>query len=115
MKAIFLALVMTVLPSVVRADRDRGSLEQFNLPDLHLVSVSKPRCDGTRFAYVRDPKGFLHHAEVGEYIGTSEGRISQITLDAIILVELKQTSNGKWVERKAKMSLMQQRGPTDIH
>lgn len=114
MKAILLALILSVLPCLCMAERDRNSLEQFELSQLQLISVSKPRCDGTRFAYVRDPAGYLHHLEVGEYAGKSEGRVRKIAKDRITIMELVQTTNGEWVERPEYLQLMGKRGPADL-
>ena len=114
MKNVLFALLLIAVPALCAAEREHGSLEQFSLTDLRVVSVSKPRCDGTRFAYVRDPKGYLHHLEAGEYVGKSEGRVSKIKRDAVLVVELVQSSAGAWTERNAEMKLTQHRDPTDV-
>lgn len=71
------------------ASRQKSSLERFETTKLQVYTIPAARSDGSRFAYILDPDGYVHHVEVGEYVGNSEGRVSRITESEVVLVELK--------------------------
>lgn len=70
------------------ASRQPHALEQFEISTLSVYSISPTRADGSRFAYVKDPGGYLHHVEVGEYLGVASGRIEEISASDVVVIEL---------------------------
>ena len=87
-------ILLTMGSAAVFASRQKSSLERFATSMLRVFTVSAARADGSRFAYVLDPDGFIHHLEVGEYLGNAEGRVLRITESEVVFVELRKDGSG---------------------
>ncbi|HJU40537.1 MAG TPA: pilus assembly protein PilP [Tahibacter sp.] len=96
--------VLVAAAQPASATRQQHALERYKSETLSVFSISPSRCDGTRFAMVSDPDNYLHHVEEGEYLGDAFGRVSKITAEAVIFVELRQ-KDGKWVEVEKSLRL----------
>ena len=86
------------------ASRQRHSLEQFDVSKLVVFAISPVRGDGTRFAYVMDSNRYIHHVEIGEYLGTAEGRVQEITDSELVIIELRK-AGGTFKEVKVVLPL----------
>jgi len=96
--AVLLAVGVVVLgASSATAERQKHSLERFGIEDLNVYSISCVRESGCCYAYILDPDGFLHHLEVGEYIGEWNGRVEEITNKVVKVIELRPSKDG-WQE-----------------
>jgi Tfp pilus assembly protein PilP len=86
--AVTVGALFCVMSTSSLASRNPHALEQFDRSELRLHAISAARSDGSRFAYFMDPHGYVHHVEVSEYLGKREGRISEISENAVILFEI---------------------------
>jgi len=91
--------------SNVRPDskRNREFLEQFSLDTLKMVGTLK--LSGRVYGLVRTKDGLVHRVAVGNYIGQSEGKITDITPSKINLVEIVPDGLGGYMERPAGLAL----------
>ena len=80
------------------AERERFALEKFEISQLTVWHIIKSKGSGY-FAYVRDPDNFIHHVEVGEYLGSHNGRVNSISKCKVVVSELVADKSGGWVER----------------
>jgi type IV pilus assembly protein PilP len=103
MKAIFLLPVLALLPVVCEATRIQGALEKFELKQLSVESISELTCEGQRRAYIYGPDYTVYLVQPGDYIGSSDGRITEITADSILLTELVSDGKGGWLERPTSL------------
>lgn len=70
------------------ASRQPHYLEKFDSSQLRVFSISPVRADGSRFAYIIDPSGYLHHVEVGEYLGRHQGLVKEVNRLEVVVSEL---------------------------
>ncbi len=85
--------------------RRREELEQYALDSLRMVGTLER--NDTRWALVTTPDGVLHPVRVGNYLGTNNGQITQISPEGIALTEIVGEGPGTWREREARLSLKQ--------
>jgi len=89
----------------VRPDqkRNREFLEQFSLDTLKMVGTL--RLGGNMYGLVQTKDGLVHRVAVGEHMGQSEGKITEITPSKITLIEIVPDSLGGYMERPAGLAL----------
>jgi type IV pilus assembly protein PilP len=85
--------------------RRRGPLEVYPLDALKMVgTLMRGR---QVWAVIQAPDGTVHRTQVGEYLGQNSGQIVRISEERIDLVELIQGPLGDWVEREARLTLLE--------
>jgi type IV pilus assembly protein PilP len=91
--------------SGVRPDqkRNREFLEQFSLDTLKMVGTLK--LGSSNYGLVQTRDNLVHRVVVGNYIGQSDGRITEITPSKITLVEIVPDGLGGYIERPAALGL----------
>jgi len=89
----------------VRPDqkRNREFLEQFSLDTLKMVGTL--RLGGNMYGLVQTKDGLVHRVAVGEHMGQSEGKITEISPSKISLIEIVPDSLGGYMERPAGLAL----------
>jgi hypothetical protein len=75
-----------------------GRLQLYDLSELRLIATRARGAARERRAEFRVPDGRTYHARIGDYVGTDHGLIKAIQADAVLLLELKTDTSGKWVE-----------------
>ena len=90
--------------SNVRPDliRQKERLEQFDLTALSMVGTLER--DGNLWALISDPDGGIERVREGNYLGKNHGRISNLSLDKIELIEIV-ASGEAWLERPNLLQL----------
>jgi type IV pilus assembly protein PilP len=83
--------------------RNREYLEQFSLDTLKMVGTLN--LGGKYYGLVQTKDGRVHRVTVGEYVGTNEGRIMDITPSRIALSEIIPDGQGGYIERPAALGL----------
>ena len=83
--------------------RKKMYLEQFDLGVLKYVGNMNIK--NYSWALVLDPKGELHHLQVGDYLGQKDGKITQILDQKIVIRELYITKQGAWDELSVDVNL----------
>jgi type IV pilus assembly protein PilP len=89
----------------VRPDskRNREFLEQFPLDTLRMVGTLK--LGGRVYGLVRTKDGLVHRVSDGNYLGQSDGKITDITTSKISLIEIVPDGLGGYMERPAGLAL----------
>jgi type IV pilus assembly protein PilP len=89
----------------VRPDqkRNREFLEQFSLDTLKMVGTLK--LGGQTYALVQTKDNLVHRVVVGNYLGQSDGKITEITPSKISLIEIVPDGLGGYIERPAALGL----------
>ena len=89
------------------ATHNREELEAFPLDSLRMVGVLEN--EESLWGIIRDSGGVVHRVQVGNYIGTNYGKITNIQEDGIDLRELtRDVSSGLWEEREARVALSEE-------
>ncbi len=84
-------------------NRVKQFLEQFNIGAIAMVGTLS---QGSRlYGLVRDPNGGVHRVQIGDYMGTDNGKISAINENRIELLEIVSDGTGGWVERERTVNL----------
>ncbi|MFO1427068.1 MAG: pilus assembly protein PilP [Steroidobacteraceae bacterium] len=91
--------------NAVRPDsrRNREFLEQYSLDQLRMVGTLK--LGGKIFGLVKTKEGLVHRVLPGNYLGQSEGKITDIAASKISLVEIVPDGLGGYMERPAALAL----------
>ncbi|NKI35302.1 pilus assembly protein PilP [Wenzhouxiangella sp. XN79A] len=84
-------------------DRRREYLERFPLDSLDMVGTIE--IDDQVFGLISDSEGTIHRVREGNYLGQNHGRILQVTLSGIQVVELVPDGADGWMERDASIAL----------
>lgn len=84
-------------------DRPREPLESFPLDSLRMVGSLEQ--DGVRHALVRTPDRTIHTVRPGDYMGQNFGRIIEITMREIRLMEVVPDAFGGYVEQENSVAL----------
>lgn len=85
-------------------NRRREVLESYPLDTIKMVGTLQNK--GHTFA-VLQIDGNVHHAKIGNYIGTNFGMVAQIKETEVQIREIVQDASGEWVERDAKLELLE--------
>ena len=83
--------------------RPRQPLEIFPLDTLSMVGILEQ--NDQQWGLIKDPKNTVHRVQVGHYMGTSEGRITEINESAVYLVEIIPDGIGGYIERDASIAI----------
>jgi type IV pilus assembly protein PilP len=86
--------------------RPKQPLEVFPLDTLRMVGILEQRQQ--RWGLIKDPQNIVHRVQVGNYMGQSEGRITEIDDSAIFLVEIVPDGIGGYIERDASIAIGEQ-------
>ncbi|AFL74767.1 pilus assembly protein PilP [Thiocystis violascens] len=86
-------------------NRRKEELEGFPLDSLRMVGTLDQ--DAERWGLVRTKDGIVHRVKVGNYLGMNNGQITNISEDAIQLIEIVSDAPGQWRERPATVALTQ--------
>lgn len=82
--------------------RPQQPLEAFPIEDLRVMGVIM--AGNVPFALIQTPApNKPKHVRVGEYMGRSFGKITEITTDAVTVVETIKDANGAWVSQERKL------------
>jgi type IV pilus assembly protein PilP len=84
-------------------DRNREELESYPLDGLRMMGTLEK--DEQFWGILRDPDAIIHRVQVGNYIGQNHGKITNITEDRIVLLEIIPDGRGGWEERSAEIAL----------
>ncbi len=89
----------------VRPDskRNREFLEQYSLDTLRMVGTLN--LGGKNFGLIETKDGLVYRVLPGNYIGQSEGRITEITPSKIKVREIVPDGLGGYIERPAALAL----------
>lgn len=93
------------IPGVVDIDfdRPREPLEAYPLDSLRMVGSLEQQ--GQRFALVRTPDRTIQAVRLGNHMGHNFGRITDITMREIRLLEVVPDAYGGYVERENSVAL----------
>lgn len=83
--------------------RPRQPLEVFPLDTLSMVGILEQ--NEQLWGLIKDPQNIVHRVQVGNYMGQSEGRITQIDESAVFLVEIVPDGIGGYIERDASIAI----------
>jgi type IV pilus assembly protein PilP len=84
-------------------DRVKQYLEQFNMSQLAMVGTLAQ--GASMFGLIRDVKGGVHRVQIGDYMGTDNGKIVSISEGRIEMREIVSDGTGGWIERERTVSL----------
>jgi len=87
------ALVAGLSSTSVSATRYLEALERFDLSELRIWLVELTGDCGPSVSFL-DPQNYAYHAKLGSQVGKFDGRISKITRDEILIVELRPDGAG---------------------
>jgi type IV pilus assembly protein PilP len=89
----------------VRPDskRNREFLEQYSLDTLKMVGTLK--LGGQNFGLVQTKEGLVHRVLPGNYLGTNDGKIIDISPSKIQVIEIVPDGLGGYMERAAALAL----------
>ncbi len=89
----------------VRPDskRNREFLEQFPLDTLKMVGTLK--LAGQNYGLVQTKDGLVHRVVPGNYLGTSDGKVIDISPSKIQVIEIVPDGLGGYMERAAALAL----------
>lgn len=89
-------------PNAPDFQRPKEILEGFGLDRVEYVGFTSSK--GKNHAHVR-VEDHVYTVEVGNYMGTDFGVITEITPDKIVLDETIQNAEGEWIHRPAEVPL----------
>ena len=85
------------------SSRPKQPLEVFPLDTLRMVGLLEQ--NQQLWGLIKDPQNIVHRVQVGNYMGQSEGRITEINDSAIYLVEVVPDGIGGYIERDASIAI----------
>ena len=77
--------------------RVKEQLEGFNIEALSMVGTLER--GGSLWALIDDGEGGVHQVLPGNYLGKNHGRIIEIELDSISVLEIMSNGQDSWIER----------------
>jgi type IV pilus assembly protein PilP len=83
--------------------RNREFLEGFSLDTLKMVGTFK--VSNNFYGLVQSKDGLVHKVQPGNYLGTNDGKITEITGSKISLIEIIPDGLGGYIERPASLAL----------
>lgn len=83
--------------------RPKQPLEDFPLDTLSMVGTLEQ--DNQTWGLIKDPQNIVHRVLVGNYMGQSEGRVTEINESSISLVEIVPDGIGGYIERDASIAI----------
>ena len=93
--------------SNVKPDFDRipEVLESYALGQLKMVGTLQRNVNDVLWGLIADEQQSVHMVKVGQYMGKSHGRIVDIKIGRIDLIEIVPNGYGGWLERPRTISL----------
>jgi type IV pilus assembly protein PilP len=91
--------------STVEPDEDRAKefLEQYTFDSLGMVgSLSRA---GTDWSLIEDSDGGVHRVKVGNFLGRNHGKIIDMTVTYVAVIEIVSDGSDGWVERPRTIKL----------
>lgn len=89
--------------------RNREELEYFELDGLRMVGTIN-RVDEELWAIIIDPENVIHRVRTNNYLGRNIGKIIGITENQVEVRELIKDGQGRWAQRDASISLVEEQG-----
>lgn len=89
--------------SMPNLNRKREPLESYPLESLEMVGTIEK--SGVFYALLRDRKGMIYRAGVGNYVGQNSGKIESISMTEINIKQWVSDSRDDWRELPAKIFL----------
>ncbi len=86
-------------------NRRKEPLEDYPLDALRMVGTLSR--GNQSWAVVQAPDGAVHRAKIGDHMGQNFGMVTNITEESVNLVELIQNPLGDWIEREAKLAILE--------
>jgi len=83
--------------------RPRQPLEVFPLDTLSMVGILEQ--NNQQWGLIKDPQNTVHRIQVGQYMGQTEGRITEINESAVFLVEIVPDGIGGYIEQDASIAI----------
>ncbi len=83
--------------------RPKQPLEDFPLDTLRMVGTLEQ--DNQSWGLIKDPQNIVHRVQIGNYMGQSEGRVTEINESSISLVEIVPDGIGGYIEREASIAI----------
>jgi type IV pilus assembly protein PilP len=83
--------------------RNREFLEQFSLDTLRMVGTL--RLADRTYGLIKTKDGLVHRVLPGNYLGQSDGRVTEISASKISVVEIVADGLGGYMERPASLGL----------
>lgn len=83
--------------------RNKEFLEQFSLDTLRMVGTL--RLADRTYGLVKTKDGLVHRVLPGNYMGQSDGRVTEVTASKINVVEIVPDGMGGYMERPASLAL----------
>lgn len=83
--------------------RPKQPLEDFPLDTLRMVGTLEQ--DHQTWGLIKDPQNIVHRVQIGNYMGQSEGRVTEISESSISLVEIVPDGIGGYIERDASIAI----------
>lgn len=87
-------------------DRRKQPLEAYPLDSLNMVGTLGGGMN--LVALVMSPDKVTHRVTPGTYLGQSDGKVSAVLPDKIVITELVPDGAGGWIERPASIALVNQ-------
>jgi type IV pilus assembly protein PilP len=84
-------------------DHRKQFLERFNLAALQMVGTLQQ--DASTWALIQDGSGGVHRVQVGDYMGTSFGKIDSITDSRIDITEIVSDGATGWLRKPRTIEL----------
>ncbi len=84
-------------------NRPREPLEEFSLDSLRMVGTLAQK--EAEWILIKDPDGLLHRVSIGHYLGKNYGKVSAISEEEVLILELVPDKKGGWTERDAAIAL----------
>ena len=83
--------------------RPREPLELFPLDSLSMVGILEQHSQ--QWGLIKDPQNTVHRVQVGNYMGQSEGRITEINESGINLTEIVPDGIGGYIDQDASIAI----------
>ena len=83
--------------------RNREFLEQYSLDTLKMVGTLK--LSGQTYGLVQTKQGLVHRVSPGNYLGTNDGKVIDVSPSKIQVIEIVPDGLGGYMERAAALAL----------
>lgn len=87
--------------SICASDWPSHALEAYDLKSLRVCRIVIK--GDLQYAIIKDPKGYVHRAFLGDTVGKDYGAIREISEKGIKLEEVIKTKEGEWISRYVEL------------